>query len=189
MKQSTLSKIIINNMERDHKGRFVRSGLYKFIRNSTIGFSLIALIVVTAIIYNRLNPITVINNVEVIKDISKEQFASKIDQLEKNIVEQVRKCESGGHKESDGLIVFDSNSVASIGTLQFQVKTVIYYYKSLYNKVITGKEAVTIALDDKLSGQLAQDIMFKSNNLANDWLNCSTSLKLSDQIKAIKSIK
>lgn len=122
-------------------------------------------------------------------DTSADMFAAKIDSLEKSVVEAVRKCESAGHKETDGLIVFDSNNVASIGTLQFQVKTVIFYYKSLYGKTITGKEAILIALDDEKAGELAQAIMFKSPNLANDWLNCANRLSLTDQIKAIKKIK
>ena len=130
-----------------------------------------------------------IKTVNITIDNSSAMFSEKINMLEKSVVEQVRKCESNGYKESDGLIKFDSNKVASIGTMQFQVKTIIYYEKSLFGRVITGKDAVIIALDDTKAGELAQAIMFQSPNLANDWLNCSNNLRLSDQIKTIKAIK
>jgi hypothetical protein len=101
---------------------------------------------------------------------------------------KLRACESGGAKDPEGLIVFDSNKVASIGSLQFQVKTVIHYYKTLYGKDITNKEAINIATNDSLAIPLAKDIMFKSKNLANDWFNCSKKLGLESEIKIIKSI-
>ena len=151
--------------------------------------SVLLLVVLTGIIskwYVNTHPKTVYVTQEV--DKSGEMFKEKIDSLQKSVVESVRQCESGGYKESDGLIKFDSNKVASTGTLQFQVHTVIYYYKTLYGQTITGKDAVLIALDDQKAGQLAQDIMFKSKNLANDWLNCSNKMKLTDQISAIKKI-
>lgn len=122
-------------------------------------------------------------------DVSEEIFAAKIEKLKWDVVEKLRACESAGYKESDGILIFDTNQVASIGTLQFQKKTVVYYYKALYQKVITGKEAVLIALDDKLAGELARDIMFKSKNIASDWYNCSTRLNLENEILIIKKLE
>ena len=171
-------------MNRDNRGRFARSGMLKwFVLSAIVAGGMVG----TAIWYQHAYPIVVTNTVTI--DNSDVNFAQKIDSLEKSVVEAVRKCESAGANESTGLIVFDSNKVASIGTLQFQVKTIMFYEKSLYGKVVTGKEAILIALDDKLSGQLAQDIMFKSKNMADDWLNCSNKLSLSAQINAIKKIK
>lgn len=171
-------------MNRDTTGKFRKFIIRVFIL-------LIAISVIAGLVhlYITTHPVirTVTNTVTI--DYSKEMFASKIESLEKSLVEQIRKCESAGHKESDGLIVFDSNHVASIGTLQFQVKTVIYYYRTLYQRSITGKEAIVIALDDNLSGSLAKDILFSSPNLANDWANCANKLSINDQIIAIKKIK
>lgn len=145
---------------------------------------------------------TVTNTITV--DTSTTTYAAKIDSLEKSLVESIRKCESAGHKESDGLVTFDPTDAQfanrtkstivnkgemSFGTLQFKVSTVQFYYKSLYKQSITGKEAILIALDDTLSGSLAQDILFKSSNLANDWSNCANRLSINDQIVAIKKIK
>jgi len=170
-----------------HKTKSFKRFAVKWLKRFITVLTLSVIAYVIAIVYSNYHPVIVTK--EIIKDTSPAMFAQKIDSLEKSVVEAVRKCESQGANESTGLIVFDSNKVASIGTLQFQVKTVVYYYKTLYSKVITGKEAIIIALDDKLSGQLAQDIMFSSKSLANDWLNCSNRLSLEAQILAIKKIK
>jgi len=172
------------------------SAIKKILKRIFYGLILIILIAVIAKVYQVTNPVTIVKNVEVKVDTSAAMLAEKIDSLEKAVVESVRKCEQGKYVESDGLVTYDPQQggssmekIPSFGTLQFKKTTVIYYYKSLYNKVITGKEAILIALDDELSGQLAQDIMFKSKNMANDWLNCSNKLSLDAQISAIKKIK
>ncbi len=172
-------------MNRDNKGRF-SSGKWFVLK--FIGLPLLVVVLGLTIVYQYKHP-KIVQLPPITIDNSTINFAQKIDSLEKSVVEQVRTCESAGHKESDGMITFDSNHVASVGTLQFQVKTIIFYEKSLYNKVITGKEAVLIALDNEQSGGLAQDIMFKSKNLATDWLNCSNKLSLESEILAIKKIK
>lgn len=123
-------------------------------------------------------------------DVSDMALAEKIDSLKNGVVEKIRKCESAGYKETDGVIVFDTNNKASIGTMQFQVNTVIYYTKKLYGKDITRKEAVLIALDDKLAGDLARDIMFKTSSMAQkDWTNCARKLNSDAEIKIIKSLE
>ena len=142
-------------MERNSNGQFAKSGLKRFMRNSVIGFGLLGLIVLVAVIYQRTNPVIVTNEVKVTVDTSSEMFAQKIDSLEKSVVEAVRKCEQSSYNESDGLVTFDptnsqyhaiqtqdKHSIVdkgefSYGTLQFKKTTVIYYYKSLYGKVIT----------------------------------------------------
>lgn len=171
-------------MNRDNRGRFASN---KWFVVKFIGLPVVIVVLGLIVAYQYNHPKIVTNTVTI--DNSDVNFASKIDSLEKSVVEQVRACESGGKKESDGLITFDTNHVASIGTLQMQVHTIVYYEKSLYNKVITNKEAILIALDNEQSGALAQQIMFSSKNLANDWLNCSNKLSLEAQIVAIKKIK
>lgn len=192
----------MKNQNRDSVGRYAKS---KKILGRVVWLAVLFSVAFLFIkIYINTHPVikTVIETKTI--DTSADMFASKIDSLEKSVVEAVRACESIGLKESDGLVTFDptdeqfnsmtkttitDNGEMSYGTLQFKKKTVQYYYKTLYKKDITGKEAILIALDDQKSGQLAQDIMFKSSNLANDWKNCANRLSLTDQIKAIKKIK
>jgi len=80
-------------------------------------------------------------------------------------------CESAGFSEEDAPIIFDSNNKASIGVFQFQKATIIHYFKTLYKEDITPKEAVMIALDEKKSRQLAEDIVFSSG--LSDWKTCA----------------
>lgn len=123
-------------------------------------------------------------------DTSDVRYTVKIEGLKKEVIEELRKCESAGYKENDGLVIFDSNSKGSFGTLQFQKATVIHFYKVLYNKDITGKEAVMIALDDIKSGQLAQDVAFKTKNkIGKDWVNCERKLGLDERVDLIKKME
>ena len=135
----------------------------------------------------KLNPI--ISYADRPVDVSAGIYADKIESLKDNVVFKLMKCESAGYKESDGVVVLDTNKKFSFGRAQFQLNTVIYYYKTLYKKDITKKDAILIALDDVKAGQLAKDIMFKSKNLANDWKNCSDKLGLNNEIEIIKQLE
>lgn len=114
----------------------------------------------------------------------------KIEELKLDVVGKIKACESAGHKEDDGIIIFDTNNKASIGSLQFQKATVIYYYKSLYQKDITAKDAVLIALDDTKAEALAYDVIFETagnKGLAN-WLNCANKYNLREQVNIINKL-
>lgn len=130
--------------------------------------------------------------VEAIKevDMTDAKFADKIKGLKNEVANKLSSCESAGYKEDDGIIIFDSNAKASIGQFQFQKSTVIHYYKVLYGKTITPKEAVLIALDESKARELAIDIMFKTKNKAGkDWYNCTEKHGLDAQIDMIKKLE
>lgn len=125
----------------------------------------------------------------VFADNQEDIFTKKVDMLKADVVNQLKSCESNGYKEKDGLIVFDTNQKPSIGKLQFQVKTVVYYYSKLYGKTITNKEAIEIALDESKASDLAKDILFKVDNGSGEWFNCSKKLGLQNQINIINKLK
>lgn len=112
----------------------------------------------------------------------------KIEALKDDVVAQIRSCESAGHKEDEGIIILDTNNKMSIGQLQFQKATVIYYYKTLYNKIITAKEATNIALDSTLASQLAKDILFKTKTGTLNWINCSIKYHSKEQVEIINKL-
>lgn len=123
-------------------------------------------------------------------DNSAMEYDAKIENLKDGVVAKLRACESGGFKEDDGIIVFDTNHKASVGTLQWQVESVKFYYKALYGKAVTGKEAIVIALDDKRSGELAKRVMFETKNMAGkDWVNCAVRHNLDNEIVIIKKLE
>lgn len=111
----------------------------------------------------------------------------KLESLKDDVVNEVAGCESAGHKESDGIIIFDSNNQPSIGQLQFQRKTVIHYMKVLDNKTIDSKEAVEIAIDTTKAKALAKRIIFEKGGIDN-WHNCSVKLGLSTEVKLIQKL-
>ena len=113
----------------------------------------------------------------------------KVAELKADVINRLAACESAGHEEDDGIIIFDSNKVASIGQLQFQVKTIQYYSKKLYGQTITPKEAVLIALDYEKASKLATDIIFREGgNPEKDWYNCSIKLNLKAEVAVLNKL-
>lgn len=176
---------------RDSKGQFssLKTKIAVFFRRTailaviaTIGY---ATLYGAYIAGSHLNPLIV--EAEKIVDTSTDMYSAKIDGLKNAVADKLMQCESGG---KEGLIVFDTNKKASIGAFQFQVSTVQHYYKSLYGKVLSDKEAVLIALDTVQARSLAIDVMFNTKNKAGkDWYNCERKLGLDSQIAIINSIK
>ena len=163
--------------------RFIKKTL---ILSAIIG-TISGVIYSTFMLGGKFNP--VISYAEKIVDTSPLMYQEKIATLKNKVADTLMACESGGHKETDGIIIFDTNKKASIGQFQFQVATVQYYYKTLYNKVITPKEAVMIALDTSQARNLAIDVMFTTKNKASkDWYNCEKRHSLDSQIAIINNL-
>lgn len=166
---------------RDSKGRF--SSLKKFLSKSFKVSALLGSIYLAYIVGGYSSPI------QFVQAEAKDSFPQRIEALKVKVVEQLKSCESAGHSEDDGIVILDSNNKMSIGQLQFQKATVIYYYKSLYNKNITGKEATEIALNTEKAMALAEDIIFKTDKGLTNWKNCSDKHNLWSQVSAIKSLE
>lgn len=118
-----------------------------------------------------------------------DNLTPKIDELKEKAVSTIRDCERAGHSEDDGILIFDSNNKASIGTYQYQKATVIYYYHTLYNKTITPKDAVLIALDDDKAHDLTKDVLFKTKNGTSNWYNCSVKHNIKQQVAVINELQ
>ena len=129
----------------------------------------------------------VTQNIEVIREV--DSLSVKVSQLKNEILDNLRSCESNGSKESDGLVVYDSNKLPSFGLYQFQKKTVIYYYKTLYGKEINGKEAIELALDEKRARQLASDIIFTDSKGVDNWWNCKNKNGLGESVKWVNKVE
>lgn len=173
------------NLKRDGEGRFTSflskcKKVFKFVVRWTavagVGYALI----LVGIFYHRTTATE--------KIVEVDNLTPKVQELKNKVVADIQSCESRGHKESDGIIIFDSNAEASIGTMQFQRKTVIHYYKTLYGKTITPKEAILIALDDEKAEALAHDIIFKDSKGVNNWYNCANKINAKGRISTIKEL-
>ena len=130
-----------------------------------------------------------ITKAEVIyQEVKVDGTPERLEALKDDVVARLMQCESAGYTEDDGIIIFDTNGKASIGPAQFQKKTVVHYYKTLYGKDITLKQAVEIALDRTKAAQLAGDIIFTTDKGIDNWINCDKKLGLSAEIKIIKKL-
>lgn len=134
-----------------------------------------------------LKPQVVYKQVE--KEVILDNLTGKVNQLKGELVQDIRNCEGGGYVEDDGLIIFDSNKVASIGVYQFQKKTVIHYYKQFYNQELTGKEAILLALDEEKANELATKIIFEAENGLSNWYNCSKKINGQGRLNIIKELE
>lgn len=174
---------------RDGKGKYSKVGIVrrfvgKCIKLSVISLSFVLVAYILLQVGSNLYPQTVYAVQEKLTD----SLEVKITQLKSELVKDLQKCESAGYNENDGILIFDSNKKASIGTLQFQKDTIIHYYKTLYSKDITKKEAVLIALDNEKAEQLASDIIFETEKGYRNWLNCSNKHGLAERVKFIKGL-
>ena len=120
---------------------------------------------------------------------AEDTMAAKVETMKWELVHNIQTHEAAGHTEDDGIIIFDTNKEMSIGTYQYQKKTVIYYYKSLYGKDITPKEAVLIALDDEKAEQLTYDVLFKTEKGWSNWFNASKKYDIPAKIAVIKELE
>jgi hypothetical protein len=134
---------------------------------------------------SKTEPLTYVAQASVI-----DSFPAKIEKLKDEVVNDLSKCESGGHSGDDGIIIFDSNAKASIGVMQFQKNTVKHYVKVLYGKDITGQEAVELAINPVEAKKLAKAIIFETTNGSHkDWVNCTNKLGLKAKVEIIKQLE
>lgn len=119
---------------------------------------------------------------------SADRLDRKIAELKADVIAKLESCESGKATEPDALIVFDSNKVASLGRLQFQVKTVQHYMQKFYGEDITKLEAIAIAHDGAKAETLAEKIIFGEIGGLWNWRTCAERLKLAPRVEFIRDL-
>lgn len=177
---------------RDRRGRFARS-MFKIRRFFVQLFFWSLILSIPCATYELGAYMNDLKHVEA-ATVTQDTLQVKINQLEDTVLDQIKLGESKQLTENDALITFDpskksnTENIPSIGLYQFKVGTVIAYEKKLYNKDVTPLEAVTIALDEQQSRQLAKDIIFKDNGIDN-WYNTANAFGLRQQITIINELQ
>lgn len=159
------------------------------IKRVSIWFGLRALVVAFGVIVTSVVVVTTNSPIVIEIEVPVIEANDKVEEVEMDIVYQIRKCESQGFDEKDGPMVLDRNNEISIGLWQYQRDTVIHYYKVLYDEEITRQEAAMIALDEEKSAELTRDILFETENGWKNWLICSRKNNIEAQLEVIKKLK
>ncbi len=122
------------------------------------------------------------------REVINDTLALKIEELKSAIIDDIKKGETSNAPESAGVIIFDTNKRASIGSYQFQIRTVQHYYKKFYSKDITQKEAILIALDDTQARLLARDIVFREKAGYENWYNTSKKYNIASRVALVNNL-
>lgn len=113
---------------------------------------------------------------------------NKVDLLKEDVLNRLKKCESGALTVKDAPLLLDTNHKISMGMFMFQRDTVIYYYSKLYHQTIDRHQAVIIALSPK-ARSLASDIIFNVRGGIFNWANCAKQENLVTEVTIIKRIQ
>jgi hypothetical protein len=119
-------------------------------------------------------------------DVGKEYVGKKVGELKDELVNDIMLCESQGR---DGIIVFDTNNEASIGSMQFQRKTVQYYTKKFGGGDIDQASAIAVAIDHEKAHDLAERIIFTENGGWKNWYNCGVKVNAEVRVKVISELQ
>lgn len=126
---------------------------------------------------------------EIIEAVSQpDRLDIKIAELKEELLNELAKCETGGIKDPDGAIIFDSNNQPSIGHLMFQRETVKHYVKLFQDREISNAQAIALAINhDEIRG-LAERIIFEDEKGWKNWFTCGKKLGLEARVNFIKDL-
>lgn len=130
-----------------------------------------------------------IEQVEVERVVEVDRMEQKIEEMKWEVVDAIERCESGGYEEDDAVIVFDSNTKASIGTMQWQVPSVQDQVRKLEGRDITRKEAVLLALDREEARNLAYRTIWEEVGGVFRWQNCAYRTGVIPTIEMVRTLE
>lgn len=169
-------------IDRDYLGRYT-SGFVKMSTVVIVAFALVLIGVSYVTGAHRAEPV-MFQKAEIE---FKEREAAKVLALQNEVLETLSGCETRDIKERDATIILDTNNKMSIGRYQFQITTVQWYYKKLFNKEINRVEAIQIAVDEERATELARAIIFDSTGGIHNWVNCARKHNLVEKVTIIKT--
>jgi hypothetical protein len=128
--------------------------------------------------------------------VPRDTLSVKIEELQNEVLDILRECESPGFVESDGLVTYDNNSkgtlkgedVFSYGAYQWKVKTVKHFVQKRDGKIINTKDAIGLALSVDSARALAKYAIFETEGGVYHWENCAIKRDLVRKVSFIKKL-
>ena len=123
--------------------------------------------------------------------LAEDTLEAKIDTIKKSIVQELYACETSGVVEPQATIILDANNQMSIGKAQWQIESVQYYVKKIYQKEISRTDAIEIAIDrnkDISLDMLTTEVLFDTKNGWKNWLLCGKKLNIPTKIEIINQL-
>lgn len=175
---------------RDNKGKYARRAHWTIVACGIFAISIAVLTVVETLGASELSYASLETDARLLAHkYADDEIAAKITKLENDVLSTLQNCESGGHPDPDGIIIFDSNNEASVGRFQWQRASVIHYYKTLYSETINKSQAIAIAINSEKATQLTRDVLFTTKNGWKNWYICSTKNGIPAQVELINKLK
>lgn len=129
---------------------------------------------------------------------------TKIRSLKDSLLDDLRHEEIKGYENNSLVIVFDplEKDLAqcrrtggvrlhcySTGDYNFKIATVQHYYLKFYSEVLNDKEAMLIAMDDDLSRELAEKVIFDEVGGIWNWRNSAEKINAAQRIEFIRELE
>jgi hypothetical protein len=107
-----------------------------------------------------------------------------VEQRKKEMLQDLATCESGGHGESERMIV--GGRGAYHGRFQFMPRTIITFVQQMDGRTLSLTEAKELAHDYERAAELAKFVIFEKDGIGN-WPLCARKLGLRTTVADIKS--
>lgn len=181
-----LGKQIYPRQTRDRKGRYShrRFGFALFVLAAVLLFTLAAPTFSSWL--DNQNKLTYFAPPPVYAAVTME---AKVESLKEQIVNDIAACETKGVKEPDATILLDSNSQMSLGSWQWQIKSIQHYVKLFEGRAISRVEAINIATDHQKAKDLTTKVLFGEKDGWKNWYTCGVKLDVGTKIDLISALE
>ncbi|MHA1401643.1 MAG: hypothetical protein ACTSQE_14935 [Candidatus Heimdallarchaeaceae archaeon] len=154
---------------------------------------------------NTLEPVTVtVHDTKIVEKNIGIALETKIRYLKDSLLDELRHEEIKGYENYSLVIVFDPLAkdldkcrqvggvrlyCYSIGDYNFKVATVQNYYSKFYDENLNDKQAMEIAMDDDLSRELAEKVIFDETGGIYNWRNSAKKINAFQRIEFIRELE
>lgn len=172
-------------MKRDNRGRFARTKKWLVVVAIVGGLLIVGSY---GLVDQFLGRELSVSAAVVPEAVAQQIVARKVAGLQSELLNDISACETQGVKEPDGAILLDSNAQMSIGSWQWQIKSVQHYVKQFEGRDISRVDAIGIAIDHEKAMELARKVIFQEKDGWKNWLNCGVKSNAGVRVAIINEL-